>query len=130
MKSLIYWHSYLKVELNKEYFKELEAFVEKEYETKKCYPPKDLIFEAFNQCSFEDLKVVIIGQDPYHGFGQATGLCFSVYDGVKMPPSLINIFKELEKDLQIPIAISGNLERWAKQGVLLLNAVPKAHAKC
>lgn len=123
MKYPLQWHSNLKIEFEKEYFQELNFFVEKEYATKKCYPPKDLIFEAFNQCSFEAVKVVIIGQDPYHGFGQAHGLCFSVNDGVKMPPSLINIFKELEKDLGIPIAISGNLERWAKQGVLLLNAV-------
>lgn len=117
------WENILEEELQKVYFLNLMSFVTQEYLVKKCYPPKNLIFEAFNQCSFDDLKVVIIGQDPYHGFGQANGLCFSVNDGIKLPPSLVNIFKELEKDLQIPIAISGNLERWAKQGILLLNSV-------
>ncbi len=117
------WKRILEKEFQESYFLNLMTFVNQEYKTKKCYPPKDLIFEAFNQCSFEEVKVVIIGQDPYHGFGQAHGLCFSVNDGVKMPPSLVNIFKELEKDLKIPIAISGNLERWAKQGVLLLNSI-------
>lgn len=117
------WKYILDKEFQEVYFLDLMNFVRQEYASKPCYPPKDFIFEAFNRCSFKDLKVVIIGQDPYHGFGQANGLCFSVNDGVKMPPSLVNIFKELEKDLGIPIAISGNLERWAAQGVLMLNAV-------
>ena len=116
------WKEVLASEFEKPYFNNLMQFVNQEYETNTCYPPKQYIFSAFDHCSFNNLKVVIIGQDPYHGFGQANGLCFSVYDGVKMPPSLVNIFKELENDLSIPIAISGNLERWAKQGVLLLNA--------
>lgn len=116
------WNDVLASEFEKPYFNKLMQFVNQEYETNACYPPKQYIFSAFDHCSFNNLKVVVIGQDPYHGFGQANGLCFSVYDGVKMPPSLVNIFKELENDLSIPIAISGNLERWAKQGVLLLNA--------
>jgi uracil-DNA glycosylase len=90
--------------------------------TQNVFPPGPEIFAAFNACSFEDVKVVIIGQDPYHGPGQANGLCFSVRDGVRMPPSLVNIFKEIQQDLGKPIPASGNLERWAKQGVLLLNA--------
>ncbi|MDM8565608.1 uracil-DNA glycosylase [Candidatus Halobeggiatoa sp. HSG11] len=92
-------------------------------ETQVTYPPKDLIFNAFNLCPFNQIKVVIIGQDPYHGEGQANGLCFAVNDGVKIPPSLRNIFKELHSDLGIEIPTSGNLERWAKQGVLLLNSI-------
>lgn len=104
---------------------QLEALlgkVAKCYNETLCYPPKNEIFNAFNCCSVDKVKVVLIGQDPYHGPGQANGLAFSVNDGVPFPPSLINIFKELETDLAIPIPISGNLERWAKQGVLLLNA--------
>ena len=116
------WQSKLALETSKPYFIQLQNFLEQEYATQRCYPNKDFIFEAFASCTWENVKVVLIGQDPYHGFGQANGLCFSVYDGVAFPPSLRNIFKELENDLNVPIPISGNLERWAKQGVLLLNA--------
>lgn len=116
------WKQLLKLEFTKDYYKDLIEFVSLEYSKTNCFPPKDLIFSALNCCNFDDLKVVILGQDPYHGLGQANGLCFSVNDGVSFPPSLINIFKELESDLNIPIAISGNLERWANQGILLLNA--------
>ena len=98
-------------------------YVDDEYEKNICFPPKELIFNAFNLCSFDDLKVVIIGQDPYHGTGEANGLCFSVNDNVKIPPSLRNIFAEINSDLErIMLPTSGNLEHWAKQGVLLLNA--------
>ncbi|MDO6759342.1 uracil-DNA glycosylase [Tamlana sp. 2_MG-2023] len=116
------WKPYLENEFEKPYFKDLMTFVTSEYENNQCFPPKDQIFSAFDYCTFEDLKVVIIGQDPYHGFGQANGLCFSVNDGVKHPPSLVNIFKEIETDLSEAYPITGNLERWAEQGVLLLNA--------
>ncbi|MCB4797573.1 uracil-DNA glycosylase [Neotamlana laminarinivorans] len=117
------WLPYLKEEFSKPYFKELIAFVDQEYSTKTCFPPKNEIFNAFNACQFNNVKVVIIGQDPYHDVNQANGLCFSVNDDVKHPPSLVNIFKEIEKDLGIPYPDSGNLMRWAKQGVLLLNSV-------
>ena len=116
------WKTQLKEEFEKPYFKELVNFVKQEYKTQRCFPPGKEIFAAFDHCSFDNLKVVIIGQDPYHGIGQANGLCFSVHDGVAFPPSLINIFKEIETDLGIPYPKSGNLERWADQGVLLLNA--------
>jgi uracil-DNA glycosylase len=116
------WNSILQGEFNKNYFKELVSFVDEEYDEHSCFPPKNKVFSAFNQCSFEDIKVVIIGQDPYHDNGQANGLCFSVADGVNHPPSLKNIFKEIETDLGKQIPKSGNLERWARQGVLLLNA--------
>jgi len=116
------WKPILQEEFDKPYFKDLIDFVEKEYAEYQCFPENNKIFSAFDFCSFDDLKVVIIGQDPYHDVGQANGLCFSVNDGVKHPPSLKNIFKELETDLGKPIPESGNLERWAKQGVLLLNA--------
>ncbi|MBP5422879.1 MAG: uracil-DNA glycosylase [Paludibacteraceae bacterium] len=116
------WHEVLKDEFEKPYFSLLTSFVRKEYQTQTIYPPAKLIFNAFNICPFDKVKVVIIGQDPYHGYGQAHGLCFSVNDGVQFPPSLINIFKEIERDLGIPFPASGNLERWAKQGVFLLNA--------
>ncbi len=116
------WKHYLQDEFDKPYFKELLSFVEDEYENHQCFPPKKDLFNAFNYCSFDDVKVVIIGQDPYHDFGQANGLCFSVNPGVKHPPSLVNIFKELELDLDIPYPESGDLTRWSKQGVLLLNA--------
>jgi uracil-DNA glycosylase len=116
------WETIVIEEFNKAYFEQLSVFVANEYEQFSCYPPKNEIFAAFNHCPFDKLKVVIIGQDPYHGPGQANGLCFSVNDGVSFPPSLVNIFKELEKDLGVPIPIWGNLERWANQGVLLLNA--------
>jgi uracil-DNA glycosylase len=116
------WRELLQVEFEKPYFSKLTNRVKLEYSNYTCYPKEDHIFEAFNLCSLENLKVVIIGQDPYHGPGQAHGLCFSVNDQVQYPPSLINIFKEVEKDLSIPSAKNGNLDRWAKQGVLLLNA--------
>ena len=116
------WKNMLQEEFEKEYFKKLVNFVKEEYKKGRIYPPGKLIFNAFDHCSFEDLKVVIIGQDPYHGPGQANGLCFSVNDGVDIPPSLKNIFKEIQQDLGKPIPSSGNLDRWARQGVLLLNA--------
>ncbi len=116
------WKPLLQTEFEKPYFESLIKFVNEEYTVSTCFPASDQIFEAFNLCSFEDLKVVIIGQDPYHGEGQAHGLCFSVNDGIKHPPSLKNIFKEIERDLSIPYPESGNLARWALQGVLLLNA--------
>jgi uracil-DNA glycosylase len=116
------WKERLATEFEKDYFGELTQFVKTEYTTQVIYPPAKQIFSAFDSCSFDDTKVVIIGQDPYHGAGQANGLCFSVSDGVKPPRSLDNIFKEIKSDLGKPIPTSGNLERWAKQGVLLLNA--------
>lgn len=117
------WQLVLRDEFEKPYFQELENNIPNEYKNGVCFPPKELIFEALNQCSFENLKVVIIGQDPYHGENEANGLCFSVNDNVKIPPSLRNIFVEINNDLdQIFIPSSGNLERWAKQGILLLNA--------
>ena len=116
------WKPYLQEEFNKPYFKDLLNFVNHEYENHTCFPPKNEVFNAFNACAFADVKVVIIGQDPYHDHGQANGLCFSVNDGIKHPPSLINIFKEIETNLGIPYPKSGNLLRWANQGVLLLNA--------
>ena len=116
------WQNTLSEEFDKPYFVTLIDFVKNEYGVKKCYPKGSQIFSAFDFCPFEDVKIVIIGQDPYHGFGQANGLCFSVNDGIAMPPSLLNIFKEIETDIQIPFPKTGNLERWAKQGVLLLNA--------
>lgn len=124
------WSEILKDEFDKPYFQKLMGFVREEYATALCFPPNHLIFSAFNHCPFDKLKVVIIGQDPYHGTGQANGLCFSVNDGVKIPPSLLNIFKEIQSDLGQPFPLSGNLERWAEQGVLLLNATltVRAHA--
>lgn len=116
------WKNHLNVEFNKPYFTALITFVKEEYKNHVVYPPGKEIFRAFDCCDFNDVKVVIIGQDPYHGPGQANGLCFSVRDGVRMPPSLVNIFKEINKDLGKPVPKSGNLERWATQGVLLLNA--------
>ncbi len=116
------WKSKLKDEFEKEYFLKLTEFVKEEYRNNTVYPPASLIFNAFNLCPFPEVKAVIIGQDPYHGPGQAHGLCFSVRDGVDFPPSLINIFKEIELDLGIKRPASGNLERWARQGILLLNA--------
>lgn len=116
------WKTVLQHEFDKPYFKQLTEFVKQEYKTKQIFPPASLIFNAFDQCPFDQVKVVIIGQDPYHGVGQAHGLCFSVNNGIEFPPSLINIFKEIERDLGIPIPKSGNLTRWAQQGVLLLNA--------
>ncbi|RNC86216.1 MAG: uracil-DNA glycosylase [Winogradskyella sp.] len=116
------WENYLSKEFEKSYFSELIAFVKDEYVTQQCYPKGSQIFNAFNHCKFDDLKVVIIGQDPYHGPNQANGLCFSVNDGIAHPPSLINIFKELQTDIGMHYPHSGNLESWANQGVLLLNA--------
>jgi len=116
------WKEVLKEEFPKPYFEKLVNFVKAEYETQTVYPPGKLIFSAFDHTPFEEVKVVIIGQDPYHGPGQANGLCFSVSDGIQKPPSLQNIFKELHDDLGKPVPVSGNLERWAEQGVLLLNA--------
>lgn len=116
------WKERLSDEFDKPYFKELATFVKQEYKSHQVYPPASQIFNAFHHCPFNDLKVVIVGQDPYHGLGQANGLCFSVNEGVKHPPSLQNIFKEIESDLGVDIPDSGNLERWAKQGILMLNA--------
>jgi uracil-DNA glycosylase len=116
------WKNILQTEFEKPYFINLTDFVEKEYDNHTCYPKQEDVFRAFDYCSFEDLKVVIIGQDPYHGKGQANGLCFSVHDEIKHPPSLKNIFKELKEDIGKGIPESGDLSSWAKQGVLLLNA--------
>lgn len=116
------WRPYLQSEVDKPYFTALRHFVSSEYATTQCFPPKELIFNAFETCPLENLKVVIIGQDPYHNYNQANGLCFSVNDRVKHPPSLINIFKEIETDLGTTYPMSGNLKRWAAQGVFLLNA--------
>lgn len=116
------WKKHINSEFEKPYFKELAAFVRQEYASQTCYPKGADIFNAFNHCKFDDLKVVIIGQDPYHGPNQANGLCFSVSDGIAHPPSLINIFKELQADIAMPYPKSGNLMPWADQGVLLLNA--------
>lgn len=116
------WAERLGNEFAQPYFSQLTDFVRHEYATTTCYPPGRLIFNAFNLCPFDSVKVVIIGQDPYHEAGQAMGLCFSVPDGVAMPPSLQNIFKEIQGDLGIGVPQSGNLTRWAEQGVLLLNA--------
>jgi len=123
------WKSVLAHEFGKEYFLKLAEFVRAEYRNRVVYPPGGLIFNAFNLCPFEKVKAVVVGQDPYHGPGQAHGLCFSVREGVDFPPSLINIFKEIESDLGHKPVLSGNLERWASQGVLLLNATltVKAH---
>ena len=117
------WEALLSIEFQKPYFLELMQQVEHEYATTTCFPPKELIFSAFEQFDFQETKVVIIGQDPYHGTGEANGLCFSVNDGVAIPPSLKNIFTEINSEYdRILFPTSGNLERWAKQGVLLLNA--------
>ena len=116
------WKGVLKNEFEKDYFIKLTEFIKNEYATKIIYPPQSQIFSAFDYTSFHDVKVVIIGQDPYHGEGQANGLSFSVANYVKIPPSLRNIYKELKTDLGIEESVSGNLESWAKQGILLLNA--------
>lgn len=116
------WGNVLASEFDKPYFEKLIAFVKNEYLQFKCYPKGSRIFSAFDHCPFDNVKVVIIGQDPYHGPNQANGLCFSVNDGIPFPPSLQNIFKEIESDLGIGTPKTGNLERWADQGVLLLNA--------
>lgn len=116
------WKKSLEKEFNSEYFSNLKSFLKHEEKNKTIYPPEKDIFNAFNLTPFNNVKVVIIGQDPYHGENQAHGLCFSVANGVKPPPSLANIFKELNTDLNIPIPSIGNLSKWSKQGVLLLNA--------
>ena len=116
------WQTILADEISKPYFSNLMKVVDAEYENHICFPPKELIFAAFDYCSFQDLKVVIIGQDPYHGDGEANGLCFSVNDSIRIPPSLRNIYRELSADFgTVFLPSSGNLEFWAKQGVLLLN---------
>ncbi len=118
------WNNQLRDEFDKLYFKLLSHQVNMAYETKTIFPPANLVFNAFRLCEFETIKAVIIGQDPYHGYGQANGLCFSVNDGVRQPPSLKNIFKELKTDVVgFEMPVSGNLEAWAKQGVLLLNSI-------
>ena len=132
----ISWTSFLLTELAKPYITNLMEAVENSYQNSVCFPPKDFVFNALKLCNPIDVKVVILGQDLYHGFGQANGLAFSVYDGVKWPPSLTNIFKEVATDLDVALPLSGNLERWAAQGVLLLNNTltveekrPISHAK-
>ena len=116
------WAKKLQEEFDQPYFKQLVQFVKQEYKSNTCYPKGKDIFAAFDHSPFYETKVVIIGQDPYHGPGQANGLCFSVSDGIPHPPSLVNIFKEIKTDMEKPYPESGNLERWAQQGVLLLNA--------
>ena len=116
------WDKLLKAEFESEYYLSLREFLKSEYFSKTVYPPMNDIYNALKYTSFENTRVVILGQDPYHGYGQAHGLCFSVNDGVAFPPSLQNIFKEIQSDLGLPIPPSGNLTRWAEQGVLLLNA--------
>jgi uracil-DNA glycosylase len=116
------WKQLMHDEFEKEYFKTLTEFVKEEYRTQQIFPPASKIFNAFDLCPLDNTRVVILGQDPYHDVNQAHGLCFSVNDGVKIPPSLVNIYKEIEADLGIKAPRSGNLERWARQGVLLLNA--------
>ncbi len=123
------WKIRLQNEFEKEYFINLTDFVKKEYNSYTIYPPGRLIFNAFDKCPFENVKVVILGQDPYHGPGQAHGLCFSVKEGVTFPPSLINIFKEINDDIGTSLPGSGNLEHWAEQGVLLLNATLTVRAR-
>lgn len=116
------WKEHLSQEFEKPYFSNLIEFVKTEYSSTKVYPPGKFIFNAFEKCTFDNTKIVILGQDPYHGYNQANGLSFSVNDGVAIPPSLQNIFKEIKEDLAIAIPRTGNLERWAEQGVLLLNS--------
>jgi uracil-DNA glycosylase len=116
------WKSRLQNEFESPYFIDLSKFVHAEYSSRAVYPPAKFIFNAFDLCPFDRVKVVILGQDPYHGQGQAHGLCFSVQDGVQFPPSLVNIFKEIENEFGTPVPKTGNLERWVKQGVFLLNA--------
>lgn len=123
------WRRHIGDEFDKPYFAGLTEFVRSEYTSTTCYPPGSLIFNAFNLCPFDKVKVVIIGQDPYHEPGQAHGLSFSVNDGVPFPPSLVNIFKEIQLDLGTPMPVSGNLTRWAEQGVLLLNATLTVRAR-
>ena len=129
------WTPWLREEWQQPYFKQLAAFIHDEYETKNIYPPKVQVFSAFENCDYENIKVVILGQDPYHQRGQAHGMCFSVNPGVKIPPSLVNIFKELENEYGCFMPDNGYLMPWAKQGVFLLNTVltvedsrPRSHA--
>ena len=117
------WASLLEGEFNKDYFRQIRNFIKEQYKTKAIFPPEKLIFNAFNLTSVNSVKVVVIGQDPYHGEGQANGLAFSVSKGIKIPPSLLNIYKELKSDINKDIPNNGCLEAWAKQGVLLLNSV-------
>ncbi len=123
------WYNLLSQEINKEYYKNLMKFVENEYSTKTIYPKRENVFKALELCDLDNLKVVIIGQDPYHGENQANGLCFSVNEGVALPPSLKNIFIELKNDVGRELTASGNLSHWAEQGCLLLNAVCSVEAK-
>lgn len=131
------WKLAMENEFEKQYFKSIVSFLKNEKKLQKViFPPGGLIFNAFNSTPFNNVRVLILGQDPYHGLGQAHGLCFSVQDGVKVPPSLVNIYKELFSDLKIPISQKGNLAKWAQQGVLLLNAsltvqeaMPMSHSK-
>jgi uracil-DNA glycosylase len=123
------WKKRLAPEFEKEYFKTLTQFIKSEYKSSIIYPPAKTVFHAFDACPFDAVKVVILGQDPYHGPGQAHGLCFSVADGIQHPPSLVNIFKEIQSDLHKPVPKSGNLGRWASQGVLLLNATLTVRAQ-
>ncbi|WP_029036078.1 uracil-DNA glycosylase [Salinimicrobium xinjiangense] len=116
------WKKKLNDELEKAYFKELREFIVAEYQNSECFPHPDNIFRAFDLSSFDETKVVIIGQDPYHGYGQAHGLCFSVQPQTKVPPSLVNIYREIREDLGKPVPSHGNLQHWAEQGVLMLNA--------
>jgi len=125
----ISWKLALNDELNSEYFRKLKSFLNEEKKKYEIFPPEDKIFSAFEYTSFDDVKVVIIGQDPYHEKGQAHGLCFSVSEGIKAPPSLVNIFKEIKNDLGIEIPNIVNLEKWAQQGVLLINATLTVRAK-
>lgn len=122
------WKEVLKAEFEKPYFSDLLKFLELEYTTNSCFPQWKDVFSAFNHTSFSDVKIVIIGQDPYHGFGQSHGLCFSVGEEVAIPPSLRNIFAEIHEDVGSPIPSNGNLTRWADQGVLLLNAIMSVRA--
>ncbi|MFZ6034743.1 MAG: uracil-DNA glycosylase [Patescibacteria group bacterium] len=129
------WHAALGGEFKKDYWRELTDFVREQYKTKSVYPPPKHVFRAFDLCPLDDVKVVIVGQDPYHGQGQANGLCFAVNEGIRLPPSLKNIFKEIHEDLSIDPLPSGDLSRWASQGVFMLNAVltvaagsPASHA--
>lgn len=123
------WKLQLTNEFQQAYFQQLNEFLLSEKKNQTIYPPENQIFAAFNLTAFSDVKVVIIGQDPYHGEGQANGLCFSVAEGIKKPPSLVNIFKEINQDLGLNIPESGNLEHWAQQGILLLNATLTVRAK-
>jgi len=120
---MLTWSEFLKDEFKQDYFLSLSENLKREYDQKTIYPPKDQVFNAFSYAPYEALKVVLIGQDPYHQVHQAHGVCFSVQEGIKIPPSLQNIFKELKEDMKCPLPSSGSLVQWAKQGVLLLNSI-------